>query len=144
LCDIDGTLVDVTSIRHHVEGDKRDFDAFHRASIDCPPNLPVVKRLKMLQRKGLFIIAISGREDRFRRLTDFWLAMWDVPCDELRMRKSGDWRSDLIFKKELFGQISARFSVIEVIDDNSELLKMWADLNVPSVVDVQNLVNPES
>ena len=38
IVDIDGTLVDVSSVRHHVAGPgKRNFDAFHRESADCPP-----------------------------------------------------------------------------------------------------------
>jgi len=37
LVDIDGTLVDVSSVRHHVAGPgKRNFDAFHRESAGLP------------------------------------------------------------------------------------------------------------
>lgn len=39
--DCDGTLVDVSGIRHLLTGPGR-FDAFHRASIDCPPHQWVV------------------------------------------------------------------------------------------------------
>ncbi|WP_092501608.1 hypothetical protein [Agrococcus jejuensis] len=41
LFDVDGTLCDVRSIRHHVDGTgRRNFDAFHAESIDCPPHAP--------------------------------------------------------------------------------------------------------
>jgi len=144
LVDIDGTLVDVTSIRHHVEGSKRDFDSFHRASLDCPPHVPVIQRLESLKSAGTVVIAISGREERFRRLTDFWLAMWDVPCDDLHMRPTGDRRADVVFKRELFERLSLVFDVREVIDDSGPLLEMWAQMNVPSVVDVHKLLISKS
>lgn len=57
LVDVDGTLVDVTGIRHLVEGENRDFNAFHKASIDCQPNFPVLHRVQehhdvFMQSKG--------------------------------------------------------------------------------------------
>jgi hypothetical protein len=140
IVDVDGTLVDVSSVRHHVEGAKRDFDAFHRASLDCPPFTEVIERIQELHAEGIEVIVVSGREDRFRRLTDFWLAMWHVPCDQLVMRSSGDRRADRAVKAEMFQQISQTSQVIEAIDDRKELLDMWRELGVPSVVDVQNLV----
>ena len=141
LVDVDGTLVDVSTIRHHVEGPKRDFDAFHRASIDCPPISPVVNRVNSLHESGLSVIVISGREDRFRRLTDFWLAMWNIPCERLLMRRTGDWRADVILKREFFEDLSQSFEIVEVIDDRDDLLAMWKTLDIPSVVDVHKLAS---
>ena len=40
--DLDGTLVDVNNIRHYVEGKKKNFDLFHKESINCPPNEKVL------------------------------------------------------------------------------------------------------
>ncbi len=144
MVDVDGTLVDVSSIRYLVEGDRRDFDAFHRASVDCPPIMAVVKRVQNLREAGIAVVVVSGREERFRRLTDFWIAMWHIPCDLLVMRSSGDWRSDVIIKKEIFDRISESFTVVEVIDDRKELLEMWQSLEIPSVVDAQELARLES
>jgi hypothetical protein len=31
---------------------------------------------------------VSGRDERFRRLTDFWLALWEVPWHQFLMRRS--------------------------------------------------------
>lgn len=46
LVDLDGTLVDVSGIRHFVEGGKRDFDSFHLESVNCPPNWNVLEAVK--------------------------------------------------------------------------------------------------
>jgi FMN phosphatase YigB (HAD superfamily) len=141
LVDVDGTLVDVTGIRHLVEGGSRDFNAFHKASIDCQPNFPVLQRVQELHDLGLSVVIVSGRDERFRRLTDFWLALWAVPCDRLLMRCSGDSRSDVLVKKEFFNELSQHFQIVEAIDDREDLLEMWKSLKVERVVDVQNLLN---
>jgi len=141
LVDVDGTLVDVTGIRHLVEGENRDFNAFHKASIDCQPNFPVLQRVQELHDLGHSVVVISGRDERFRRLTDFWLAMWAVPCDQLLMRRSGDSRSDVLVKEEIFNEVSENFRIVEAIDDREDLLNMWKSLKVERVVDVQDLLN---
>jgi hypothetical protein len=38
IVDLDGTLCDVSTILHFVEGDEKDFPAFHTASAECPPD----------------------------------------------------------------------------------------------------------
>ena len=65
LVDVDGTLADVQSIRHYVEGELRDFDAFHRASIDVDPIMEVLDLVKSYKSKGFRIIAVSGRSERY-------------------------------------------------------------------------------
>ncbi len=44
--DMDGTLCDVSAIRHLVKGDERDFDKFHTESVNCPPYAHVLAAAK--------------------------------------------------------------------------------------------------
>ncbi len=144
LVDMDGTLVNVAPIRHLVAGQSKDFDAFHRASLDCLPIFPVVDRLVKASSGNSAVVVISGREARFRRLTEFWLAMWDIPSDELVMRANGDNRPGIQIKSEMFSNLSRKFDIIEIIDDQDELLALWRDLEVSSVIDAKDLMQSKA
>lgn len=139
LVDLDGTLVDVDPIRHLVQGKKRDFEAFHRASVDCLPNFQVLQRVKNHANNGFSIVILSGRESRFQRLTEFWLAMWDVPCSTLALRPTGDPRKDVILKNELFENLKEDFQFLEAIDDTDDLLRLWERKRIPTVIDARSL-----
>lgn len=139
IVDVDGTLVDVAGIRHLVEGAKPDFDAFHEASVDCPPMYPVLRRVNELAASGVTVIAVSGRSEKYRRLTDFWMALHDVRASELWMRSSRDFRPDVAVKAEMYELLRHRWIVIEAIDDRDELLELWRAVGVPSVLDARSM-----
>jgi hypothetical protein len=143
LVDLDGTLVNVSSIRHFVEEGHKDFDAFHRASMDCPPNFQVIDRIKHFSAKGFATVIVSGREAKFRRLTEFWIAMWDVPCDDLIMRATGNCKSDVDVKRNMFHVLKNKFEIVEAIDDRQNLLDMWQELKISRVINVENLLNQD-
>lgn len=143
LVDLDGTLVNISSIRHFVEDGHKDFDAFHRASMDCPPNFQVNHRIKHFSAKGFATVIVSGREAKFRRLTEFWIAMWDVPCDDLIMRANGNCESDVDVKRNMFNVLINKFEIVEAIDDRQNLLDMWQELKISRVINVENLLNQD-
>ncbi len=67
IVDVDGTLCDVSGIRHYVAADprNRNFDLFHRASALCPAipgTLAWVEREHALGRAVLVVIALWRRE----------------------------------------------------------------------------------
>ncbi|MDP5228517.1 MULTISPECIES: hypothetical protein [Arthrobacter] len=96
--DVDGTLCDVRSIRHHVSPPpgstsfKADFDAFHGASIDCPPHEAVLELLLRAHGAGLAILVVTGRAEKWSFVTTMWLGEHGIPFDELMMRPRGDSR----------------------------------------------------
>lgn len=75
IVDMDGTLVDVRSIRRYVSGPPapRNFAAFHRASIDCPPNPEVVAEVRAHASRGREIVVVTARARRWERLSSMWL-----------------------------------------------------------------------
>lgn len=139
LVDLDATLVDVKNIRHLVESRPRRFEDFHNSSIDCPPNFSVLDRIVWRKKNKFTIIVISGRNSKFRRLSEFWLAMWRVPCDELIMRGTKNGESDELLKIRMFNFISRSFQVVEVIDDQQHLIDMWKSKGIKSVIDAKDL-----
>jgi phosphoglycolate phosphatase-like HAD superfamily hydrolase len=134
--DVDGTLCDVSSIRHLVaQGWKhRNFDHFHRASIFCPPFDHVVQAVHAAGAAGHRVLVVTARSDKFRALTTNWLAHHGVPFDSLWMRSHGDWRPDAEVKAEILAEILESFDVIHAFDDNPNVIQLWLDRGIPVTV----------
>lgn len=134
ICDMDGTLVDVRDIRHFVApGGKRDFPAFHAASIDSPPHAGVVELLDEHRAAGAMIIIVTAREAKWSFLTSRWLRDHDIDYDEMLMRARGDFRPDAEVKAEFAADLAARFDVRLAIDDRDEVIAVWRRFDFPVV-----------
>lgn len=149
LCDVDGTLVDVRSIRHFVEGGgldgkfKANFNRFHSESIDCPPHISVVHLLRRARALGMAIVIVSAREEKWSFVTTTWLAENDIVYDELIMRRKHDYRSDAIIKQEMIEQISGRYRARLAVDDRSDIIEVWQQAGIPtSMVSIDGNVGP--
>lgn len=129
--DVDGTLCDVRSIRHHVMSGRRDFHAFHMASVDCPPHPHVVEAARKAQAEGRKVLVVTARMERYRALTSFWLALHDVPSDDLLMRADGDGRPDYDVKREILARIRRRYRPVFAWDDNPAILALWDQEGIP-------------
>lgn len=132
--DVDGTLCDVRPIRHYVEGGNRDFDSFHKASAHCLPNDDVVEAARIANIEGKYVIVVTGRAEKFRRLTAMWMITHEIPFDELHMRPDHDFRKDVAVKKEILEELRQRFTVTHAWDDNPSIIKLWEDEGIPVTV----------
>ncbi|WP_286689434.1 HAD family acid phosphatase [Aeromicrobium sp. REDSEA-S38_B2] len=126
IADLDGTLVDVSSILHHVAGDERDFAAFHSASRDCPPRPEVVEAVRAAHEQGRAVLVVTSREFVWRDLTLDWLQQHDVPYDQLVMRIVGDYRPDHVVKAEMLDQLEKDgYRVVEAWEDAEDIADLW-------------------
>jgi beta-phosphoglucomutase-like phosphatase (HAD superfamily) len=139
IVDMDGTLCDVRSVRHFVEpppgveGFKRNFHAFHSASLECPAHQPVIDLLDHCRGAGLKVLVVSAREARWGFLTALWLREHDIAYDEMLLRHSGDYRSDVEVKQEIAKQLLERFQPVLAIDDRYEVIEVWHSYGIPTV-----------
>ncbi|RZU28293.1 hypothetical protein EV284_6459 [Streptomyces sp. BK022] len=131
--DVDGTLCDVSDIRHLTKG-PGGFTAFHAASINCPPHQDVVDAARQARAEGLAVLIMTGRDRRWERLTSMWLAMHDVPSDGLWMRGRGDYRPDYVIKRELLRSARNRYQVVRAWDDNPNVIRLWEQEGIPVTV----------
>lgn len=133
--DIDGTLCDVSSIRHLVaEGLKtRDFDAFHRGSVDCPPILEVAIAAQLWSDAGMPIFQVTARQEKYRALTSFWLADYKIPSDKLVMRPNGDNRADADVKREIITRLLKDYVIEIAYDDNPSIWDVWDEFDIPCI-----------
>lgn len=133
LVDCDGTLADVSDIRHHVRPPQRNFDAFHNESVNCPPNPEVVTLTQVAARSGLDVVIVTARKARFRHHTAWWLALHDVPSVAMFMRSDHDQRRDVEVKRDMLRRIRQTWTPVLAVDDNPAILTLWQAEGIPTL-----------
>jgi hypothetical protein len=138
ICDIDGTVSDLTHRLHHVKAGpgKKNWDAFHKGVGEDPPHLDVVQIVKLLrdaENHDMYLWFVTGRMDYTRKETEYWLATHIGHYDGLFMRKTADYRPDDDVKHEIFTmELMPRNIVPEttlcVIDDRNRVVDRWREL----------------
>ncbi len=132
--DMDGTLANVSSIRHFVRNRPKDFDRFHSESVNMPPNPEVVAMAHDFHNQGIDIVIVTARRAKWRNHTAFWLALNGVPSTALFMRGNKDHRSDVLVKKDILHVIRHSWKVVWAVDDNPSIVKLWKDEDIPVTI----------
>lgn len=109
----------------HLQGQKKDWKSFHK-SIETDELhewcREIIKRFSTDHK----ILLVSGRIDDLKKETEQWLKKFDVPYDQLHMRRSDDHRSDTVIKKEIYEKkIKDKFDVAFVLEDRQKVVDMW-------------------
>jgi phosphoglycolate phosphatase-like HAD superfamily hydrolase len=131
--DMDGTLCDVRSIRHLIDG-PGSFHAFHKASVNCPPHTHVVEAAHREQDAGRAVLIVTARAARYRNLTAMWLALHGVPSDAMWMRRDGDYRPDYEVKQDILRRIRQLYRPVAAWDDNPNVIRLWEAEGIPVTV----------
>jgi len=135
ILDIDGTLCDNRSIIHMLDGTAvRDYDGYHIKSIDLPVHPDVLKIAQQARMEGLAIIVVTARPDLYQQVTYDWLLKNNIPMDELHMRRSTDFRSDDLAKKDILNDIRKRYDVVHAVDDNPLNVALFKAENISVTV----------
>ncbi|UOR02046.1 hypothetical protein MUN77_01560 [Leucobacter allii] len=128
IVDVDGTLCDVSGVRHYVLADpqRRDYEAFHGASALCPPIPATLDWVEQHRAAGRTVFVVTARSQRWEFLTRRWMRKWGIRYDWLLMRADGDLRKDRLVKTDILARIRARgFEVVAAIDDNPNVIDLW-------------------
>lgn len=124
--DMDGTLCDTSGIVHLIEGEEKDYHAFHAASAGCPARDEVVAAAREQADQGRAVLIVTSREFIWRDLTLDWLVAQGVPYDALYMRIVGDFRKDVAIKTDILKQITDDgFHVLEAWEDQAAVAELW-------------------
>lgn len=114
ICDLDGTLA--------LFGNKNPFE---RDFINDDVSIPVANLFNQYPHRR---IIFSGRNDKFKNETIEWLKQNSIHYDFLDMRKDGDFRKDIIIKKEMFEtHIKDKYYVDFVVDDRPQVIRLWQE-----------------
>lgn len=123
IVDLDGTLYNSSGRKHYVEGEKKNYDMFHKASKFDLPNEWCVS---IMDATEYDILLVSGRPDTYMLEALEWIKKHNIPMDALFMRKAGDYRKDYIIKKEIYdSHIKPFYEVVFVLDDRKQVADMW-------------------
>lgn len=126
--DMDGTLCDVSAILHFVQGEERDYDAFHGAAIDCPPHAYVVDAVAVARAAGNVIVIVTARSSKWRDYTIMWLDRHDIAFDRLYMRIEADFRHDYVVKADILTAIRQDgFDPVHAWDDSPKVIALWRE-----------------
>jgi hypothetical protein len=126
ICDIDGTIADITHRLHFIEGETKDWDGFFKACVNDAPYVDIIEILNGLHQDSADIIYITGRSDIVRWETGFWLDKFDAPVGGIRMRKAGDFRPDHEIKAEMLQGLTPD-DVWFILEDRDQVVKMWRE-----------------
>jgi predicted kinase len=128
ICDLDNTLADMKNIRGPHEQWKCDKDNVNESV------LAVLKRFDMDDRTtaaDIPIILFSGRFEQYRPQTLSFLRKYNVPYDELYMRKDDDYRKDSIVKREMFFEyIDKKYYPLFIMEDRDQCVELWRSLGL--------------
>ena len=127
ICDIDGTLCDISNRLHLIKGNERkDWDAFFAEIPKDEPRLDIIEHVRELS-KTHTIVLVTGRPARFKPQTLEWLERYNVPYETIIMRNDNDTREDGIIKKEILDAYFKKDLVDLVIDDRPRVIRMWRE-----------------
>ena len=135
--DMDGTLCDISGIRHYVDRPKgkKDFESFHRESINAPAHAWVAESARERHFNGMPVMIVTAREMKWLYTSMLWLAEKVVPYEDIFMRRNKDYRRDVIIKREILAQIRHRgFNPVVAYDDNPAIIELWQSEGIETIV----------
>ncbi len=127
LFDIDGTLADIAHRREFLAGQNPDWRSFNDHMGQDTPNTAVVDLYMALWTSGAYeLILVTGRNERFREVTEQWLAWNEIPFGRLIMRGDEDNRADHKIKQDILNNLLAEGKTIAfTVDDRQQVVNMW-------------------
>ena len=127
LFDIDGTLANLNGREKFLHQPTPDWKSFLAHMDQDIPNTPVVELYRLLYNSRQFeLILVSGREERWRKLTETWLTWHQIPFDCLLMRANKDMRHDWQVKQDILKQLQAQGKeILFTVDDRQSVVDMW-------------------
>lgn len=138
LCDLDGTLCDLTHRLKYAKGPEKDWKKFFELIPLDTPRWEVVEMVRQFKEQGHPIIFVSARPEEYREVTEQWIGNtfnWVRQHETLIMRKNHDKREDSIVKQEILDTYFKGYEVEAVIDDRPRVIRMWKS-NLIRVIDV--------
>lgn len=114
--DVDGVLADVRHRLHHLDGRRKDWDAFFAAAVHDPP---LAEGLALAAEAALDceVVYVTGRPERCRADTLAWFRRHGLPEGDLHMRSDRD-RSPAAVGKPRWLARAARGRVVALVVDD--------------------------
>lgn len=126
ICDLDGTLADISH--------RSAYDTSDKILRDTPNEYLVYQLTAAIQDMGIRVLFFSGRKQAAMEPTLQWLNnLFDEKDFSLYMRADGDNRKDYVVKYEMFQEAvgSVGGNVLAVYDDRPQVNDLFLSLGLP-------------
>jgi phosphoglycolate phosphatase-like HAD superfamily hydrolase len=128
--DLDGTLANGDHRLHLLPSREMahttsSWDAFNLAAKDDAPISNNIELCRTMHAAGYRIVILTGRCDVAKRITKDWLDYRVVPYDKLIMRKAGDNRTDIEFKREAVGKLKNILCAFDDLEHIAKAMRSW-------------------
>lgn len=126
--DMDGTLADSSARAHHLEGGKKNWDAWYAELGNDPLNEDIAAFADIAKLLGIGVVICTGRGREYEDITREWLEKYDIQYNDLYMRPANDYRDDTVVKRELLVKmVTDDWEPVLVFEDRARVVKMWRE-----------------
>lgn len=140
IIDVDSSLCNVDDILYHIIPElpgfsgKKDFDAFHKAAEQSPPN-EIIKTIVNGLVDTHYAFIVTSRKERWRNSLERWLEDNYIFYDEIYMRADDDRRKAVEVKRDILKQIVDKGYIVELaIDDDLGTIEMFNGYKIPTLL----------
>ena len=126
--DLDGTLNIIGDRLKYVQQPVKNWDAFYEASLNDEVNTPIAKIYNLFYEKYYSIYILTGRNEKYRTITEQWLTANDFLYDKLIMRPDRDYRHDTIVKPMLAAPFLKDIEM--AFEDRKVMAEKWRELGI--------------
>ena len=133
LCDIDGTVADITHREHLLKRDGKgrvNWKAFF-ALQEKDAVREHIKAMVYESWPDCEVVFLTGRPEDYREETEQWLADNGFTYRELHMRPFGDRRPDYIIKEEILLTKLDQYDIVIALEDREFVINMLRRNKIP-------------
>lgn len=130
ICDLDGTLFDISHRLHFIDGKVKDWDGFSKAIVNDTPIQPILNLIKLYHRQGYDIVFITGRMLNPETYKNTMIQLDSAFCRDYALygRAVADFRPDHEIKLEIARDKNLTPDNVEfVLEDRNSVVNMWRD-----------------
>ena len=133
LCDIDGTVADISHREHLLKRDSRgkvNWEAFF-SLMEKDSVREHIKAMVYESWPECEVIFLTGRPEDYREETEQWLNDNGFTYKELDMRPYGDRRPDYIVKEEIILTELSKYDIVIALEDREFVINMLRRNKIP-------------
>ena len=138
VCDLDGTLCDISHRLHFAQSEPKDWGSFFAGVPQDTLRLDVLNAVDEVRTTHqAWLVLVSARPETYRMETEEWLAKHQIKYTTLIMRPAHDKRPDTEVKAEMYDKYLKALNIVKVFDDRPRVIAMWREKGL-DVEDVGN------
>lgn len=132
ICDVDNTISNASWRENFItEG----WDVYHAFAASDKPFEDIADLLRALDKASYYIIGVTSRPEKWRKLTMDWLIKHNIPMHDLWMRPPGDFRGAHELKVDLVNQKmeNPELQISFILEDREDVISAFRALGITTL-----------